>query len=122
MRHNRQPSGCLSRPQPADNFWRPVALDLCGGREERNMRTEKCWIAVASAEHVRAGVTAGIMQVCHGKAQPLRRLHTGDRIAYYSPTETFRGGDRLQAFTAYGRVAEGEPYLFHMDGGFTPFR
>jgi hypothetical protein len=45
---------------------------------------EKCWIAVASAEHVRAGVTAGIMQVCHGKAQPLRRLHTGDRIAYYT--------------------------------------
>ena len=86
------------------------------------MRTEKCWIAVASAEHVRAGVAAGIMQVCHGKAQPLRRLRAGDRVAYYSPTETFRGGDRLQAFTAFGFVAEGEPYLQDVGASFTPFR
>jgi hypothetical protein len=82
----------------------------------------KCWIAVASAEHVRAGVAAGIMQVCHGKAAPLRRVRPGDRVAYYSPTTAFRGNERLQTFTAYGRVRAGEPYVFDMGGGFRPWR
>ena len=50
------------------------------------------------------------MQVCHGKAGSLRRIKPGDGIAYYSPSEVFGGGtDRLQAFTAIGRVREGEP-------------
>jgi hypothetical protein len=26
------------------------------------------------------------MQVCHGKAAPLRRVQPGDRVVYYSPT------------------------------------
>lgn len=43
------------------------------------------WVAVASAEHVRIGRAAGFMQVCHGKAAPLRRIKPGDRVAYYSP-------------------------------------
>jgi hypothetical protein len=29
---------------------------------------------------------------------------------------------RLQAFTAIGRVADGEPYAFDMGSGFAPFR
>lgn len=82
----------------------------------------KSWIAVASGEHVRIGRAQGFMQVCHGKAAPLRRLSPGDRVAYYSPTELFRGKDRLQAFTAIGRVARGAPYQADMGGGFCPFR
>lgn len=35
------------------------------------------WIAVASAEHVRIGRAGGFMQVCHGKATPLRRVKPG---------------------------------------------
>jgi hypothetical protein len=31
------------------------------------------WIAVASAEHAQRGRSEGFMQVCHGKAAPLRR-------------------------------------------------
>ncbi|MFI4997730.1 MAG: EVE domain-containing protein, partial [Hyphomicrobiales bacterium] len=72
------------------------------------------WIAVASAEHVGRGRAAGFMQVCHGKAAPLRRIRPGDRVAYYSPTTEFRGTDRLQAFTAIGIVREGEPYRVDM--------
>ena len=72
------------------------------------------WIAVASAEHVRIGRARGFMQVCHGKAAPLRRLSPGDGVAYYSPTETFGGKDRLQAFTAIGVVAPGAPYQADM--------
>ena len=62
------------------------------------------------------------MQVCHGKAAPLRRLSPGDRVAYYSPTETFGGRDRLQAFTAIGVVAPRLPYQADMGGNVRVFR
>ena len=65
----------------------------------------KCWIAVASAEHVRIGRVHGFMQVCHGKAVPLRRLKPNDWIVYYSPTVTFGGKDKLRSFTAIGQEA-----------------
>ncbi|NIX76968.1 EVE domain-containing protein [Microvirga terricola] len=80
------------------------------------------WIAVASAEHVRRGREGGFMQVCHGKAGPLRRIKPGDHVAYYSPTAVL--GDKIpyRAFTAVGVVAEGEPYAFDMGGGFIPSR
>jgi hypothetical protein len=80
------------------------------------------WIAVASAEHVRRGRARGFMQVCHGKAAPLRRVRPGDGIAYYSPTTTLGGKDRLQAFTAVGSVRQGDPYLADMGGGLQPWR
>ena len=62
------------------------------------------------------------MQVCHGKATPLRRVKPGSRVVYYSPTETFGGSDRLQAFTALGIVRDAEAYQVDMGGGFHPFR
>jgi hypothetical protein len=73
----------------------------------------KHWIAVASAEHARRG-KAGFMQVNHGKAAPLKRIHPGDGVAYYSPTITFGGKDKLQAFTLIGRVKDGEIYQGEM--------
>ena len=82
----------------------------------------KNWIAVASAEHVRLGRSQGFIQVSHGKAAPLRRIQPGDRVVFYSPTEAFRGKDRLRAFTAIGIVKQGEPYRAEMSGGFSPFR
>lgn len=82
----------------------------------------KYWVAVASAEHVRRGRAEGFMQVCHGKAAPLRRIQPGDGVVYYSPTEQFRGKGSLQAFTALGVVLAGEPYSFDMGGGFCPYR
>lgn len=82
----------------------------------------KNWIAIASAEHVRLGRQAGFMQVCHGKAAPLRRVQPGDRIIYYSPTATFRGKEKLQAFTAIGIAKNREPYQVDMGENFCPFR
>ncbi len=99
--------------EPAAPALLPEASGAHGGR---------CWIAVASAEHVRIGRAQGFMQVCHGKAAPLRRLRPGDWVAYYSPSRQFGGKDRLQAFTALGRVRAREPYAFDMGGGFVPFR
>lgn len=82
----------------------------------------RAFLAVASAEHVERGRAGGFMQVCHGKCGPLRRVRPGDRVVYYSPTGSFQGRDRLQAFTAIGVVKDGEPYSFDMGGGFCPFR
>jgi hypothetical protein len=80
------------------------------------------WIAVACAEHARRGRTLGIMQVCHGKGAPLRRLNAGDGVVYYSPTTSLGGKDRLQAFTTIGRVTDDRTYQADMDAGFRPFR
>lgn len=82
----------------------------------------KHWIAVASAEHVAIGRAQGFMQVCHGKAAPLRRLRTGDCVVYYSPVQVFGGKEVLQAFTAIGHVADDAPYQVEMYPGFFPFR
>jgi hypothetical protein len=79
-----------------------------------------CWVAVASAAHVRRGRAEGFMQVCHGKAAPLRRVWPGDRVVYYSPTITMGGNDSLRAFTALGRVRQGNAYQHDMGGGFVP--
>lgn len=83
------------------------------------------WIAVASAEHARRGCAVpqqGFMQVCHGKCAPLKRVQPGDRVAYYAPTVTLGGKDRLQSFVSIGLVQPGVPYAFDMGGGFVPFR
>jgi hypothetical protein len=84
------------------------------------------WIAVACAEHARRGRELGIMQVCHGKGAPLRRVQAGDGVVYYSPTVTFRGSDTCQAFTLIGTVKDDRTYQAEMgDGlgdGFRPFR
>lgn len=87
----------------------------------------KNWIAVACAAHARLGCQApagslGYMQVCHGKAAPLKRVQAGDRVAYYAPSATMGGRDRLQRFVSIGIVQPGQPYAFDMGGGFVPFR
>ena len=98
--------------ETADRFGQPAIA----------LHPRKCWVSVASADHVRRGVESSIMQVCHGKASLLRRVSPGDRVVYYSPTSAFRGVDKLQASTAYGRVKDGDPYVFDMGGGFVPYR
>ena len=79
-------------------------------------------IAVAAADHARRGRENGMMQVCHGKGAPLRRVQAGDGVVYYSPTVAFRGKDRLQAFTSIGRAKGDQVYQADMGDGFRPFR
>ncbi|MFM6990222.1 MAG: EVE domain-containing protein [Rhodoferax sp.] len=89
------------------------------------MSARKNWIAVACAAHARRGCAVpeqGYMQVCHGKRAPLQRVAPGDRVAYYSPTVSMGGKDRLQAFVSIGLVQSGQPYEFNMGGGFVPYR
>jgi hypothetical protein len=84
---------------------------------------DRCyWLAVASADHARRGKALGIMQVCHGKGGPLRRIRAGDGVVYYSPTLSFGGKDRIQAFTAIGMAENDRTYQVDMGDGFRPFR
>jgi EVE domain len=86
------------------------------------MGTSVSWVAVASAEDVAIGRAQGFMQVGHGKGAPLKRLHAGDRVAYYSPVRTFGTKQVCQAFTAVGVVRDERVYQGDMGGGFHPFR
>ncbi len=80
------------------------------------------WLAVASQEHVKRGVSGGFAQVCHGKPGPLKQMSPGDWIIYYSPTEQFGGKMPCRKFTAIGRVKPKEPYQFQKSSDFVPWR
>ncbi|WP_406858241.1 EVE domain-containing protein [Alsobacter sp. KACC 23698] len=80
------------------------------------------WIGVASAEHVRRGSAGGFMQLCHGKAAPLRRIAPGDGVVYYSPSEAFGARDGYSSLTAVGWVRAGDAYDVDCGNGFRPHR
>ena len=82
----------------------------------------RCWIGVASREHVMRGVAGGFAQVCHGKPGPLNRMDTGDWIIYYSPVEKFGGKEACRRFTAIGKITDDQPYQFRMSDDFIPWR
>lgn len=82
----------------------------------------KYWVSTISRDHVRVGVEGGFTQAGHGKAAGLRRLSAGDWLVFYSPKTSLEGGERLQAFTAIGRVADDELYQVEMAPGFIPWR
>lgn len=79
------------------------------------------WLGVVSRAHVQRGVASGFAQLCHGKAKPLRLMHRGDWLVYYSPSVEM-GGTPLRAFTAIGNIMDEEVFPFDMGGGFVPFR
>lgn len=85
-------------------------------------RDKRYWIGVASKEHVKTGVAGGFSQLCHGKAQPLKRMAVGDGLIYYSAKEKFGEEAPCQQFTAIGEVIGNEVYQFEMFPGFIPFR
>lgn len=84
--------------------------------------TKRYWIGVASREHVHLGVAGGFSQLCHGKAQPLKRMAVGDWLIYYSPKERFEETAPCQKFTAIGKVVGEDIYPFEMFPGFVPYR
>lgn len=85
------------------------------------MAERRCWIGVASRDHVMRGVQGGFCQLGHGKPGPLECLAPGDRIVYYSPRTALEGGEPVRAFTAIGEILVG-PVRQVETGGFKPFR
>lgn len=86
------------------------------------MSAERFFIGVASADHVAIGRAGGFCQLGHGKAAPLRRLHGGDGIAYYSPLRRLGGTERVRAFTAIGFVRPDPIVTAEMGDGFVMAR
>jgi EVE domain len=82
----------------------------------------KCWVNTISRDHAQVGVEGGFTQAGHGKASRLRGLGGGDWLVVYSPKTSLEGGERLQAFTAIGRVADDELYQVETARGFVPWR
>ncbi len=80
------------------------------------------WIGVVSENHVKIGVKGGFCQVCHGKGTPLRRMNKGDYLLYYSPKIDLDSEEKLQAFTAVGKMKDNNIYQFEMQPNFVPFR
>jgi predicted RNA-binding protein len=85
------------------------------------------WIGVASQEHVKLGVAGNFCQLCHGKAQSLKRMSVGDWMIYYSSKEKFGEATACQRFTAIGQVVGEDVYAREMisgetTSGFAPYR
>ena len=80
------------------------------------------WIIVASKDHVQRGFAGGFIQANHGKAAPLKRMHAGDWVLFYSPKAEYDKSEKLQCFTAVGKIIDEEIHQHDMGGGFVPFR
>lgn len=83
---------------------------------------QRFWVVTVSASHAARGIEAGIVQACHGKVAPLRRMRPGDGVVIYSPRSEMRGGAPVMAFTALGHVAGEAVWQHDMGGGFVPWR
>lgn len=86
------------------------------------MTVPRYWIGVASKDYVLKAIEKDFCQLCHGKANFLKRLTPGDWITYYSPRTARDCGEFVQAFTAIGQILEQESYPFEMENGFIPYR
>jgi predicted RNA-binding protein len=82
----------------------------------------KYWIIVASKDHIQHGLAGGFIQANHGKAAPLKRMHAGDWVIFYSPKLEYDKPEKCQSFTAIVRVVDEDAYQQDMGGGFIPFR
>jgi hypothetical protein len=75
------------------------------------------WIGIASRDHVERGVVGGFCMFSHGRHEAVKRVAADDWIAYYSPRSEMQGGEAVRAFTAIGRIRQGEPYQALMAPG-----
>ena len=82
----------------------------------------KFWIIVASKDHIQRGLAGGFIQANHGKAAPLKRMHAGDWVIFYSPKLEYDKPEKLQCFTAICKITDENIYQHDMGDGFVPFR
>ena len=82
----------------------------------------KFWIIVASKDHIQRGLAGEFIQANHGKAAPLKRMHAGDWVIFYSPKLEYDKPEKLQCFTAICKITDENIYQYDMGDGFVPFR
>ena len=78
----------------------------------------------ASKDHASRGVAEGFCHLCHGKAQPLKRMAVGGWIIYFSPKDTFKGSVPCQQFTTIDEdeVVGADDYHLAIFPEFIPYR
>lgn len=57
------------------------------------MNRVRYWVAVVSLDHAQQGISGGFIQVCHGKATPLKRMRKNDYLLIYSPKLSINGSE-----------------------------
>jgi len=72
--------------------------------------TTHYWILVASKDYLRRGLTGGFIQANHGNATSLRQMHAGDWVIFYSQRAGYDKPEKLQRFTAIGKIADENVY------------
>ena len=80
------------------------------------------WILVDAKKNVMQHVAGGFAQACHGKSHPLRRMHVGDGLIYYSPKQEYGGELICQRFTAIGCIVGEEVYRSDSNDKQAPYR
>ncbi len=85
-------------------------------------RPIKYWIVTVSKEHVLNGMDWEIMQACHGKKAPLKRINKDDFIIFYSSKYRMKDKTPYQKFTAIAKATDNEIYQVKMFENFEPFR
>lgn len=80
------------------------------------------WIAVVPKSRVEHCIAGSFAMFAHGKHEAVKRVQPGEWLAYYSPRTVLKGGDEVRAFTAIGKIGEGEPYQAEMAEGRTGWR
>jgi len=97
-------------------------FDFPHDRNPFAMTERNYWIGVVSQNHVEFAIAGGFTQLNHGKAAPLERMARGDGFVFYSPRAAYPDGAMLQAFTAIGRIRDGNVYRVDAGEDFHPFR
>lgn len=82
----------------------------------------KYWLNIVSEDHVRRGEAGGFTQANHGKPYMLKKMARGNWLVFYSRKKEVASAEKLQAFTALGRISDDEPYQAEMSPDFHPFR
>lgn len=86
------------------------------------MNNQKFWIASISKEHVLKAKEWQILQVCHGKKAPLKRIQQGDYVVFYSSKHSMSDKKPLQHFTGIAKTIDNDIYQVTQFEGFEPFR
>ncbi|MBT0723618.1 EVE domain-containing protein [Rosenbergiella sp. S61] len=82
----------------------------------------KHWIAVISRAHARIAADFEFLQVCHGKAGPLRQTRAGDEVFIYCPRSEINAGEILKTVEFQCVFNNDDVYQVEQFPGFKPFR
>lgn len=80
------------------------------------------WVAVISREHASIAAGSGFLQVCHGKAAPLRQTGAGDEVFIYCPRTEMGKGALLRTVEYHCVFRDDVIYQVEQFPGFRPFR